>query len=53
MKKFCGFKKYRAKWLSCDDRNTSYFHNCMISRRKCNRIEGLKLEMNGVLMTMN
>lgn len=37
-------QKSRSKWLKQGDRNTAYFHNRAIVRRKQNRIEGLMIE---------
>ncbi|KAH1091409.1 hypothetical protein J1N35_018666 [Gossypium stocksii] len=40
------FQKSKLKWFTCDDRNTSYFHGCVMAKRKWNKIEELKFESN-------
>ncbi|WCJ44055.1 RNA binding RNA-directed DNA polymerase [Euphorbia peplus] len=37
-------QKSRCKWIQERDRNTAYFHNSMLSRRRRNLISGLKLD---------
>ncbi|XP_021676788.2 uncharacterized protein LOC110662197 [Hevea brasiliensis] len=49
------FQKSRSEWIQWDDKNSSYFHQRTIKRRKCNRIivlkdeEGNRLEEQGTL----
>lgn len=35
--------KSRCDWLSLRDRNTKFFHNCTLTRRKSNRITNLRV----------
>ena len=36
------YQKSRCGWITCDHRNTKYFHQKTIQWRRCNRIEMLK-----------
>lgn len=38
---FLWYQKSRAEWLQHGDRNTSFFHNRTLVRKKRNKIEGL------------
>lgn len=38
------FQKSRSVWLQNGDRNTSYFHTCILARQKRNKIDSLIVE---------
>ena len=41
-KELLWYQKWKREWISCDDKNTTFFHRKTITRRGRNRVEAIQ-----------